>query len=86
MSHNHPSIMISCWEKVSAVVYGFLRAAAPEIPPRPWKGPTGNTFGFISEKMITAAIKVAHPFLPFLLCLMKRFVLNLKAHKCGCGR
>ncbi|KAL5551204.1 hypothetical protein UlMin_001380 [Ulmus minor] len=52
VSHNYPSIMVSCWERVSTVVYGFLRV------PNSCKGHVGYTVGFIGEKVITAAIKV----------------------------
>lgn len=59
VSHNYPSIMCSCWEQISAMVYGLLRAATPEVPAGSWKGHNGNFVGFIGEKVITAAIKVS---------------------------
>lgn len=58
VSHNYPSIMCSCWKQISAMVYGLLRAATPEVPAGSWKGHTGNFVGFLGEKVITAAIKV----------------------------
>lgn len=57
VSHNYPNIMVACWEQVSTIVYGFLRAT-PEVPARQWKGHSGNTVGSIGEKTLTAAIKV----------------------------
>ncbi|XP_008246230.2 PREDICTED: uncharacterized protein LOC103344414, partial [Prunus mume] len=57
VSHNYPSIMCSCWKQISAMVYGLLRAATPEVPAGSWKGHTGNFVGFLGEKVITAAIK-----------------------------
>ncbi|KAM5571444.1 hypothetical protein ABKV19_011838 [Rosa sericea] len=58
VSHNYPSIMFSCWEQISTIVYHLLRAATPEVPAGQWKGHTGNSVGFIGEKLITAAIRV----------------------------
>ncbi|KAM2228062.1 hypothetical protein ACFXTI_014799 [Malus domestica] len=58
VSHNYPSIMFSCWEQISTIVYGVLRAATHEAPTGSWKGNTGNFVGFIGEKVITATIKV----------------------------
>ncbi|KAB2609005.1 hypothetical protein D8674_012173 [Pyrus ussuriensis x Pyrus communis] len=58
VSHNYPSIMFSCWEQISTIVYGVLRAATHEVPTGSWKGNTGNFVGFIGEKVITATIKV----------------------------
>ena len=60
MSHNYPNIMVACWEQVSTIVYGFLRAT-PEVPARQWKGHSGNTVGSIGEKTLTAAIKARDP-------------------------
>ncbi|KAM1339707.1 hypothetical protein ACFX2I_038454 [Malus domestica] len=57
VSHNYPSIMFSCWEQISTIVYGVLRAAITEVPTG-YKGNTRNFVGFIGEKVITAAIKV----------------------------
>ncbi|KAL5833246.1 hypothetical protein ACOSQ3_016920 [Xanthoceras sorbifolium] len=58
VSHNYPNIMVACWEQVSTIVFNFLKAATPEVPTKAWKGPVGNTVGFIGEKVITAAVKV----------------------------
>ncbi|RVW91692.1 hypothetical protein CK203_013730 [Vitis vinifera] len=60
VSHNYPNIMVACWEQVSTIVYGFLRAT-PEVPARQWKGHSGNTVGSIGEKTLTAAIKARDP-------------------------
>ena len=49
--------MFSCWEQISTIVYGVLRAAITEVPTG-YKGNTRNFVGFIGEKVITAAIKV----------------------------
>ena len=58
VSHNYPSIMFSCWEQISTIVYNLLRAATPEVHVGQWKGHTGNSVGFVGEKIITAAIRV----------------------------
>ncbi|KAA8525061.1 hypothetical protein F0562_007075 [Nyssa sinensis] len=58
VSHHYPNIMLVCWEKVSTIVYGFLRVASPEVPTRPWRDLVGNTVGSMEEKVTTAAIKV----------------------------
>ncbi|XP_057969644.1 uncharacterized protein LOC131158794 isoform X2 [Malania oleifera] len=58
VSHSYPSIMVACWEQVSAVVYGFFRLGSLEVSTRSWKGHDGNPTGSIGEKVITAAIKV----------------------------
>nr|XP_028948095.1 HEAT repeat-containing protein 6 [Malus domestica] len=50
--------MFCCWERISTIVYGVLRAATHEVPTGSWKGNTGNFVGFIGEKVITATIKV----------------------------
>ena len=66
MSHNYPNIMVECWEQVSTIVYGFLRAT-PEVPARQWKGHSGNTVGSLGEKTLTAAVKVRNPYALFSL-------------------
>ncbi|XP_050377176.1 uncharacterized protein LOC126794486 [Argentina anserina] len=58
VSHNYPSIIFSCWEQISTIVYRLLRAATPEVPVGQWKGHTGNSVEFIGERIITAAIRV----------------------------
>ncbi|PON40673.1 Armadillo-type fold containing protein [Parasponia andersonii] len=58
VSHNYPVTMFSCWERVSTVVYGLLRLAAPEVNSRPLKANVGDTTGLFGEKIIVAAIKV----------------------------
>ncbi|XP_059441155.1 uncharacterized protein LOC132173631 isoform X2 [Corylus avellana] len=58
VSHNYPNIVFACWGQVSTIVYGFLTVPTPEVYARPWKGHTGDTVGFIGEKVITAAVKV----------------------------
>jgi hypothetical protein len=58
VSHNYPNIVFACWGQVSTIVYGFLMVPTPEVYARPWKGDTGDTVGFIGEKVITAAVKV----------------------------
>jgi len=58
VSHNYPNIVFACWRQVSTIVYGFLMVPTPEVYARPWKGHTGDTVGFIGDKVITAAVKV----------------------------
>lgn len=52
--------MFACWEQVSTIVYNLLAVATPEVPARPWKGHSGDTAGYIGEKLITAAVKVGY--------------------------
>lgn len=85
MSHNYPSIMFSCWEKVSIIVYGLLRS--PEVLTRPRKGHMENTGGLIGEKLITAAIKVKYPYPSFISsCCGKVNFYNLFCVRCFCLR
>lgn len=58
MSHNYPSIMLSYWERVSAIVYGYLKRDNAEVNARKWKAHTSNTTGVLGEKVLTANIKV----------------------------
>ena len=73
MSHNYPSIMFSYWERVSTIVYGFLRKEINEVHSRPWKGPVGNTMGVVGERVLTAAIKVWKVFFFFFFFWDKHF-------------
>ncbi|EXC28324.1 hypothetical protein L484_011828 [Morus notabilis] len=58
VSHNYPSVMFSCWERVSTMVHGFLSVPTAEVNTKPWKGNVGTTVGLIGENVVTAAIKV----------------------------
>ncbi|KAM7531528.1 hypothetical protein LguiB_034938 [Lonicera macranthoides] len=57
VAHNYPNIMVVCWERMSAIVYGYLGPTSPGVPSR-WKRNVGNNVGTTGEKVITAAIKV----------------------------
>lgn len=65
VSHNYPSVMFSCWERVSTMVLGFLSVPTAEVNTKPWKGNVGTTVGLIGENVVTAAIKVIFWFLIF---------------------
>ncbi|RYR63812.1 hypothetical protein Ahy_A04g021566 isoform A [Arachis hypogaea] len=56
--HNYPSIVTACWERVSAIVSGFLSFGYPEISSRKSSEHGGSPTAFVSEKVLAAAIKV----------------------------
>ncbi|OVA09399.1 HEAT [Macleaya cordata] len=63
VSHNYPNIMAACWEQVSAIVYGLLKVATPDVPSpeglnRLLRGDVGNPIGPLTERCIMAAVKV----------------------------
>ncbi|KAL0727009.1 hypothetical protein Bca4012_023102 [Brassica carinata] len=58
MALNYPTIVSSCWERVSALVYKILQFAVVEDPATTWKASVKEPVGYIGDKILTAAIKV----------------------------
>ncbi|MED6221634.1 hypothetical protein PIB30_056687 [Stylosanthes scabra] len=56
--HNYPNIVTACWERVSAIVSGFLSLGCPEVSSRKSSEHGGTPTASVSEKVLTAAIKV----------------------------
>ncbi|RDX64652.1 hypothetical protein CR513_56774, partial [Mucuna pruriens] len=57
VSHNYPNIVATCWEQVSAIVYGFLSTVCVESPSRQSSEHVGSPTSFINEKVLITAIK-----------------------------
>ncbi|KAJ7951176.1 HEAT repeat-containing protein 6 [Quillaja saponaria] len=62
MSHNYPNIIVSCWKRVSAIVYGILSVVTDEVPSRVWKGHVENTIAFTGEKVLDECLRAASGF------------------------
>ncbi|KAL3015725.1 hypothetical protein AAZX31_06G172400 [Glycine max] len=58
VSHNYPNIVSACWEKVSAIVHGFLSTVCLEAPSRQSSDHVGSPSSFNNEKVLITAIKV----------------------------
>ncbi|KAJ0251434.1 hypothetical protein HA466_0123860 [Hirschfeldia incana] len=58
MALNYPTIVSSCWERVSVLVYKLLQFAVVEDPATTWKASVKEPVGYIGEKILAAAIKV----------------------------
>ena len=58
-------MMSACWEKVSAIVHGFLSTVCLEAPSRQSSDHVGSPSSFNNEKVLITAIKVAT--LPFFI-------------------
>lgn len=58
MALNYPTIVSSCWERVSVLVYKILQFAVVEDPATTWKASVKEPVGYIGDKILTAAIKV----------------------------
>ncbi|OIW03035.1 hypothetical protein TanjilG_20963 [Lupinus angustifolius] len=56
--HNYPNIVNACWEQVSATVHGFLSIVFREVPSGQAGEHVGSPTAFMSEKVLTSAIKV----------------------------
>ncbi|KAE9599474.1 hypothetical protein Lalb_Chr14g0362591 [Lupinus albus] len=56
--HNYPNIVNACWERVSATVHGFLSIVFREVLSGQAGEHVGSPTAFMTEKVLTSAIKV----------------------------
>ncbi|KAK7260708.1 hypothetical protein RIF29_26977 [Crotalaria pallida] len=56
--HNYPNIVNACWKQVSATVSGFLSIVFREVPLGQSSEHVGSPTPYMSEKVLTSAIKV----------------------------